>query len=110
MLGPQVFGMLHDTAGGSCAYGAAFDAIGFNEKIDQNAAKHWPWLSAQTQCPHCDGETSFLFCVSDHLNDVHRWTREEIADWVATVEPQDENPLPELQEDSAVPDTELSAV
>jgi hypothetical protein len=27
--------------------------------------------------------------ISVCLNDHHRWTRERIAEWVATVEPQD---------------------
>ncbi len=38
-----------------------------------------------------------------HLNDDHRWTREQIADWVATVEPS-ETPTPDVN------DAELVAV
>jgi hypothetical protein len=33
-----------------------------------------------------------------HLNDDHRWTRERIAEWVATVEPKEPEPRTESEQ------------
>jgi hypothetical protein len=112
MLGPQCFSRLFDESGGSCAIGAAIEAVGqankgrwlpvgryWNEDdlVFYDAARahilayqvpiHWkPVFEAieQVQCPvGCGREASI-----PHLNNLHRWTREQIADWVERIENQ----------------------
>lgn len=96
MLKPQVFGALFvevnypapgDVFGlrsfvGTCALGAASDAVG------QNPQKQWLWVTnGLTKCPACQDYSINPHDTIAHLNDWHRWPREQIADWVATVEP-----------------------
>jgi len=95
MLHPQCFGHLRayesgswmpqaddDIVVGTCALGAALLADGH---LDVFA------ITPAVPCPACGvvGERGISQIVG-HLNDQHRWTREAIADWVATVEPADE--------------------
>lgn len=87
-LSKQAFGVLCDHDGGTCAYGAALKAIG-----GKGIAREWPWIADVTHtmpCPECGEVESVGAIPSTHLNDMHRWTRERIADWVATVEPREE--------------------
>jgi len=87
MLHPQHFGALelHSLDGtviGTCAIGAAAQA-GYQFRVDLPET----WVT----CPATDGgwickQRQNLHCLIVHLNDRHRWTREQIADWVATVE------------------------
>ena len=87
LLKPQAFGGMW-VGEGSCAFGAALDAIGINALT--MATGIWPWLRAPMKCPVCgQPEVIVTLVISFHLNDKHLWTREEIADWVATVEPQE---------------------
>ena len=99
MLKPQGYEMLIDQ-GDTCALGAAFDACGLitegfdgfsEEDYEARVFPLFPLLRQATlPCPACgftpyiDGE-NFTDNIA-HLNDEHRWTRERIADWVATVE------------------------
>lgn len=88
LLKPQAFGDMW-VGVGSCAFGAAYDAAGITITTTE-ASDIWPWLDAPMKCPVCGAlEELVTFVISAHLNDTHRWTREEIADWVATVEPQE---------------------
>lgn len=101
-LRPQCRGELFRN-GGSCAFGAAAEALG-QQDIDSRAL--WPWLDLPLTCPVC-GETEGIGAaiVSSHLNDSHFWTRERIAEWVATVEPAEviaEEPAPTIHEVEAV--------
>lgn len=76
----------------ACAMGAAFIAVGDKTCSDH---KHWPWMrvSKWHNCPspsQCRlGYDGPVLSVVLHLNDEHGWTRERIADWVATVEPKE---------------------
>lgn len=36
-------------------------------------------------CPVCSREGTFYDVLTDHLNDRHMWTREQIADWLDTL-------------------------
>jgi hypothetical protein len=94
MLKPQGFG--GNTTGPmatvTCALGAAYEAA--------EVAHCWIALSRRFPilmriewlvCPACDERVETPI---PHLNDDHRWTREQIADWVATIEAQHE-PTPE---------------
>ena len=76
--------------GGSCAIGAAYEALGYNKFNLPDCCKVWPWLDVPVECPVCgESEPTTAAIISVHLNDGHKWTRERIAEWVATVEPQD---------------------
>lgn len=70
---------------GTCALGAA-------EEAGYHAQRQSDWI-VLAQCPEgcpLDGPV-WLGNVVSHLNDYHRWTRERIADWVATVEAHEES-------------------
>jgi len=110
MLRPQAKGgyFMND---GSCAIGAAADAIGCQE-IDRRGSawrligllgRHWPWLLRidLRSCVACTASQLSRHDQIAHLNDAHGWTRERIADWVATIEPQEASE-PVKAEDVAV--------
>jgi hypothetical protein len=89
MMRPQAFRTLL-TDGGACALGAALLAVGARpEEAVRSALNRWPWASTvSADCPRC-GRSRTVFRVITHLNDRHRWTREQIAKWVAGIEPTD---------------------
>jgi len=106
MLKPQAFGSLFNGMG-TCALGAAADAVGILDtdthwfKRDKRAPEHWkPVATSMAECPQCGADWPLprtgAFTKRDvqtavvHLNNDHRWTRERIADWVATIEAQQE--------------------
>lgn len=82
----------------TCAMGAALDAVGALWEVpmahaqgDQHvpARQRWPWAFEQIGCPVCGttpkdrGVTSSTVA---HIHNKHGWTREQIADWVETIE------------------------
>jgi hypothetical protein len=85
----------------SCALAAATEAVG-NESLNiSRDSERWPILVRLTACPACrqraphdrlisDGAPWPLSIIIVELNDQHRWTRERIAAWVATLEPADD--------------------
>jgi hypothetical protein len=97
MMKPQGFGpdsIISTDA--PCALGGALQSVGSHPRSQMDAlwavADKWPWSIAQyNTCPVCDS----LFyqrpirAIIWHLNDDHEWTRQQIADWVETVEPQE---------------------
>lgn len=90
MLRPQAFGVIFDGSG-TCALGAAYEAIGKLHRMEEcDAREDWPWLkNDKLVCPECGGSPGFgPSVISAHLNDNHLWTREQIADWVETIEQQ----------------------
>lgn len=89
MMRPQTFRTLL-TDDGACALGAALLAVGSRpEAAVRSALDRWPWASTvSADCPTC-GRSRTVFRVITHLNDRHRWTREQIAKWVAGIEPTD---------------------
>jgi hypothetical protein len=101
MLKPQGFGWFNTDDGGTCAMGAAMQAAGH--------IRDWPVVKkSPAACPACplvrvsDNTHNATGAMIVHLNDDHRWTRERIADWVATLEAQDSAPT----EDAASPPVE----
>lgn len=101
MLKPQHYKYLR-SGGKSCALGAACDAVGIKQEGDADVSMHalfveFQFLHAKANCPACyaalgvwrrlRGHEYDVEDVIIHLNDDHKWTRERIADWVATVEP-----------------------
>jgi hypothetical protein len=85
----------------TCAWGAALEAIGIPMRNGQKRANRkripttWQILAKQrvpcpagTSClPHNKANTTTIGRLIEHLNDHHRWTREQIADWLETLEP-----------------------
>lgn len=51
----------------------------------------WMVVPCPSMFDRCDLRNARLSRIIEHLNDDHRWTREQIADWVATVEAQQES-------------------
>ena len=108
-MGPQGFGYLYDTHNeSSCALGAALVAMG-KMSAHVGVVDVWPWIMQppRTNCPECKWfrQESTGYVIT-HLNDHHRWTREAIADWVATIEPPEPvEPIlgPATKEDEEVP-------
>jgi hypothetical protein len=101
MLRPQGHRMLM-SGGATCALGAALEAIGedvwrlnFNGDSAVDAVvKRAGWIDPEHVCPACGekfdgrdetGEEDGFYVIA-HLNDVHKWTREAIADWVEQIE------------------------
>lgn len=89
MLKPQGFDGRNKAR--SCALRAAGDAVGISDYLDSGAlnyaalARRWPILRCPVQHPlaaFADDVMSSIY----HLNDKRRWTREQIADWVETLE------------------------
>jgi len=93
MLAPQCFqqAKVIDEFGNvlaTCALGAAEQA-GFDiDTLSEVEAAE----GVRTACPACEYWAWTLGGMVAHLNDDHVWTREAIADWVATVEPADAAP------------------
>lgn len=49
--------------------------------------EHFPLLQELARCPHCGRDGTFYTVIALHLNDHHKWSIDQIAEWVATVEP-----------------------
>lgn len=96
MLRPQAFGVSFDGVG-TCAWGAADEAMGV--KVHPQMSRYpncgtrrpeWSWTACgMVSCPVCGVPYVASSIISLHLNDFHKWTRERIADWVETIEPQE---------------------
>jgi len=97
MMKPQGFG---DYSIGSieapCAIGGALQSVGLQDclQIGMNymiVTDVWPWLKLPVSCPvtdcYCGGIQVQAISLIYHLNDQHRWTRAQIADWVELHEP-----------------------
>lgn len=97
--GVQTESMLSSIA--PCALGAALLAIGKQKATPESPHGYktvtdtWPWLKTKMRDPVGGMEATAMEIIW-LLNDGFHWTRERIADWVATVEPQEtlRDPLP----------------
>lgn len=93
----QCFGGLFQIENGeikSCALGAALEGAGLYTPSEEELLVHtpllnkWPelgggcYLCPSFRHPSEDTEETCLELLIEHLNDVHRWTRERIADWL----------------------------
>lgn len=90
MMKPQAFGDVRDGVG-TCAIGAAYEAVGVCLMTrDYSTVPQWMRLILDDQtrdiCPACCLRTLDFGSVISHFNDWHRWTREQIADYVASLE------------------------
>lgn len=95
MTGPQLFGKENDNNGGTCARGAAAAAIGKRTWYECNEFLRFAY-DTRLRCPHprCyddKREYNLASVIAYHLNDMHHWTREQIADWVELHEPLPEH-------------------
>jgi hypothetical protein len=95
MMKPQGFGFrsIH-SMDAPCAIGGALQAVGIDtskECLVYNAfEKIWPWVNKnEASCPVCNAASGLIkpYQIIFHLNDTHEWTRTQIAEWVASVEP-----------------------
>ncbi len=105
-LKPQTHGHFHTPAGRrTCALGAAIEALGLKATPSPNGTAsnrvtgelqecsmsyRWPeewWaiVNILVPCPVCS-DVRYLLLMIPHLNDEHRWTREQIAEFVQNVE------------------------
>lgn len=100
----QARAMLRDQLGNTCAMGAALLAANLmsashvsdgeetgESKLYRAAEKKWPVLKemiCQVQCPSfkIPAKSWPLLLVITRLNDIDKWTRPQIAAWVATIE------------------------
>lgn len=102
-LSSQAFGYFKKGDGSTCALGSAAEAAGFTFKgeqcvigieLDEFLRAKFPALAGHKQvpftCPDChEGLISTYFStIIAHVNDVHKWSREKIADWVEKEEDQ----------------------
>lgn len=72
----------------TCALGAAAVAVNWLERVRMNFGlleQLFPILGATGWCPQC-GCVHNLVTIISHINDEHRWSRERIAEFVATFE------------------------
>lgn len=97
-LRPQCFSQTYFHEGCSCALGAALEAVGFSYGdmgrirstvlgdlfpiLLSHRDEHGLYDCPIAGCPYKQSP----FSVIAHLNDHHRWTREQIADWVEQIE------------------------
>jgi hypothetical protein len=92
MMKPQGVGwLLRD--GKTCAIGAALDAVGaFGARTQSSigydlAEKRWgDILRLKAGHPSCEPTIEEVWAVVQNLNDYCGWTREQIADWIETIE------------------------
>lgn len=96
MMGPQSFGDTFGQDDSSCAMGAALLAVGCPRTVTYgDIVMHFAVATAYAFHPE-SGIYQLVISTIRQLNDQSRWTREQIADWVATIEPQeDPHALPE---------------
>lgn len=83
----QAFGDYFDGTNASCALGAAYDAMYRLPAKPGHPTRDLDWffdcLDTVKACPG-DGckKRLFLAAIIVHLNDDHRWSREQIAQWL----------------------------
>lgn len=106
LLHPQCFGMLWEQnlnlqLRATCALGAAYHAAGIVRHgcVDvRDAEATFPIMAREVECPGGCGRVENCGDTVAHLNDDHRWSREQIADWVATIEAREESPAVDAME------------
>jgi len=103
LLRPQGFWRLWDGKT-SCALGAAYEAAGFFPELPVKEVLDamFPLLRASRRCPYCSYFEP-VESVLTHLNDMHKVTREQIAEWVATIEPVEPPPTLGVPRKTALP-------
>src|SRR4029453_10601722 len=86
--GPQCFGSYFDEKGGSCALGAAYEGVyhlprGHGKRIPGHPAGVFRGPEEMAKkCPQGCSKRLPLASMIVHLNDDHRMSREQIAEWL----------------------------
>ena len=86
--GHQCFGSYFDDKGGSCALGAVYDGVyqlprEKGKVIPDHLERLFRCLDEMTKkCPTGCEKRLPLASMIVHLNDDHRWSREQIAEWL----------------------------
>jgi hypothetical protein len=86
--GPQCFGSYFDEQGGSCALGAVYEGVyhlprQHGKLIPDHLERLFRCLDEMTKkCPQGCAKRLPLASMIVHLNDDHRMTREQIAEWL----------------------------
>ena len=86
--GPQCFGSYFDEKGGSCALGAVYEGVyqlprNHGKLVPDHLERLFRCLDEVTKrCPQGCGKRLPLASMIVHLNDDHRLTREQIAEWL----------------------------
>lgn len=113
---------MRDPQGRTCAMGSALDAAGlldlvtgdliYNETITLHpkVRERFPILAEDAPLTLRDGTstTQPLYCAIAYLNDTMNWTREQIADWVETIERRAE--ADQARTETETPTTSVSLV
>jgi hypothetical protein len=87
--GPQCFGSYFDEKGGSCALGAVYEGVyhlprNHGKLIPDHLERLFRCLDEVVKvCPEGCKKRLPLAPMIVHLNDDHRMTREQIAEWLA---------------------------
>ena len=87
--GPQCFGSYFDDAGGSCALGAVYEGVHHlprthGKLMPDHLERLFRCLDEMTKvCPRGCEKRLPLAAMIVHLNDDHRLTREQIAQWLS---------------------------
>jgi len=84
----QAFGDYYSGKDASCALGAAYEAMYRLPAEPGRPGRDLDWFfDCLDTVKACPGEGCrkklFLAAIIVHLNDDHRWSREQIADWLA---------------------------
>src|ERR1041385_8617390 len=82
MLTPQSVGSFVDEDGGRCAWASAFDAAG--HATTTYMSEKWKWTRRLVNCPLCKRAAPVAHAIA-HLNEAHRWSRQQIAEWSASI-------------------------
>lgn len=101
MLKPQGFRSIAANER-TCAFGAAYEAVGIltaflgTKDYDRRRDLVYGAFPIIPKLPHkCFVCRAFALpdgVIVTHLNDQHRWTREQIADWIEKIEQQQAQP------------------
>jgi hypothetical protein len=85
---------------GACALGTLWYAIEKSaakpdiaryDKCKAALIEYWPWLGRTAVHPETHGYWPQAIIIIVSLFEEHQWSRERIADWVATVEPMEQS-------------------
>ena len=95
-LNPQGFNEFKGEDGATCAWGAAYEAVGINipEYGDNflDDPDEWDWIhkTGPMCCVTCGEFQEDADQFIAHLNDFHIWDREAIGAFVASIEPREQ--------------------
>lgn len=92
MLKPQGFscGSEHSAALATCALGAAAESMGFASAFSDEMRSAFPLFDRNAEHP-VRGFLAPMDGIIVDLNDMEKWTREDIARWVQSIEDQQES-------------------